>query len=172
MVSKDIKVIEEDLRVKKQRINELMAIRTELLKIPEVKKFFEVDEEYRKLSKEADEVSNEVDQARQELCTHPVWYYGKTTIDSLDGKFYWSCMCMSCAKVESRRSKDFDIERVIYNDSGKPRSIDINFYHTAKLYGKFMSLGNNEFHEEEKSKMFVKIMKRKDVGERLNRMGK
>ena len=87
MVSKDIKVIEEDLRVKKQRINELMAIRTELLKIPEVKKFFEVDEEYRKLSKEADIVNNEVDQARQELCTHPVWYYGKTTIDSLDGKF-------------------------------------------------------------------------------------
>ena len=39
MVSKDIKVIEEDLRVKKQRINELMAIRTELLKIPEVKKY-------------------------------------------------------------------------------------------------------------------------------------
>ena len=32
-----------------------------------------------------------------------------------------------------------------------------------------MKLGNNHFNEEEKSKRFVKMMKRKDVQERLNR---
>ena len=131
MTDEELQKIEDDLKEKNKRINELMEIRSKLLEIPEVKKFSETDEEYRKLEKETDIVS----------------------------------------KKAYRRSKDFDIDSVIYKDMcfGKPKNIAIDFYHTGILYGKFINLGDNKSNEEEKSKMFVKIMKRKDVQERLNR---
>ena len=171
MTNEELQEIEEELKEKRKRINELMEIRSELLEIPEVKKFSETDEEYRKLEKETDIVSKKVYHARQELCTHPVWYFMGAFKDDYEGRIYWNCMCMKCGKVEERRSKDFDIDSVIYKDMcfGKPNNIDIDFYHTGNLYGKFMNLGNNQFNEEEKSKRFVKMMKRKDVQERLNR---
>ena len=127
--------------------------------------------EYRKLEKETDIVSKKAYHARQELCTHPVWYFMGATKDDYECRIYWNCMCMRCGKIEERRSKDFDKDSVIYKDMcfGKPKNIDIDFYHTGILYGKFINLGDNKSNEEEKSKMFVKIMKRKDVQERLNR---
>ena len=120
---------------------------------------------------ETDIVSKKAYHARQELCTHPVWYFMGATKDDYEGRIYWNCMCMRCGKIEERRSKDFDKDSVIYKDMcfGKPKNIDIDFYHTGILYGKFINLGDNKSNEEEKSKMFVKIMKRKDVQERLNR---
>ena len=171
MTNEELQVIEEELKEKSKKINELKAMRLELLEIPEVKKFYEVDEEYRNLEKETDIVSKKVYHARQELCTHPVWYFKGAFKDDYEGRIYWNCMCMKCGKVEERRSRDFDKDSVIYKDMcfGKPKNIDIDFYHTGNLYGKFMNLGNNKFNEEEKSKRFVKMMKRKDVQERLNR---
>ena len=48
MTNEELQKIEEELKEKRKRINELMEIRSELLEIPEVKKFSETDEEYRK----------------------------------------------------------------------------------------------------------------------------
>ena len=132
MTDEELQKIEEELKEKRKRINELMEIRSELLEIPEVKKFSETDEEYRKLEKETDIVSKKAYHARQELCTHPVWYFMGATKDDYEGRIYWNCMCMRCGKIEERRSKDFDIDSVIYKDMcfGKPKNIDIDFYHT------------------------------------------
>ncbi len=72
MTNEELQIIEDELEEKNKRINELKEIRLELLEIPEVKKFYEADEEYRKLEKETDIVSKKAYHARQELCTHPV----------------------------------------------------------------------------------------------------
>ena len=94
---------------------------------------------------------------KQQTCEHLAWYLLDTTI--INDETYFDCQCLSCRKIEERKTEYFNDKNVI---------IEKEKVRCKERYGAIVCLyldylANSEIGSDvvSKSKKFVKVMNRK-----------
>ncbi len=66
---------------------------------------------YKKLKSKHNDIKHNIEietRLIQSECKHPIWYHLTTKCDEYEGRKYFTCKCLECNLIETRRAKDFN----------------------------------------------------------------
>ncbi len=95
-----IKAIEQEL---KSNASEYYRLQ----KNPKVERYLELDRIISDLSTKKHHLRIAQQQLKYEECTHPLWYFLKSSHDFTKGDINWTCQCLNCGQVQTDKNYFF-----------------------------------------------------------------